>query len=206
VATIVELDGVRPTIGEDVFLAPTAVLIGDVRVGDRCNIWFGTVLRGDASHIEIGAGCSIQDTTVIHCATDLPTVIGADVVIGHGALLEGCTIEDGALVGMGAIVLQHARIGAGAMVAAGAVVSERTEIPAAVLAAGVPARVKKELSGSAAAWTSRAAEHYQEFREQYLRGSRVVDDEGSRNGTQGAMRSGPDGVHGPTDAERSEAQ
>ena len=167
-ATIVELDGVAPTIGEDVFLAPTAVLVGDVRVGDRANIWFGTVLRGDASHIEIGPGCSIQDTAVIHCATDLPTIIGADVVVGHGAMLEGCTIEDGALIGMGAIVLQHARVGAGAMVAAGAVVSERTEVPPGVLAAGVPAQVKKELSGSALAWTGRAAAHYQELRERYL--------------------------------------
>ncbi len=172
-ATIVELDGVGPAIGDDVFLAPTAVLIGDVRVAEKCNIWFGTVLRGDVSHIEIGAGCSIQDTAVIHCASELPTVIGADVVIGHGAMLEGCTIEDGALIGMGAIVLQHARIGAGAMVAAGAVVSERTEIPPGVLAAGVPAQVKKELSGSALAWTGRAAQHYQELREHYLRTSRV---------------------------------
>jgi len=177
VATIVELDGVVPTIGEDVFLAPTAVLIGDVRVGEKCNIWFGTVLRGDVSHIEIGAGCSIQDTAVIHCASELPTVIGADVVVGHGAMLEGCTIEDGALIGMGAIVLQHAHIGAGAMVAAGAVVSVRTEVPAGVLAAGVPARVKKELSGSALGWTQRAARHYQELREHYLRTGRVVEDE-----------------------------
>jgi len=173
VATIVELDGVAPTIGEDVFLAPTAVLVGDVRVGDRANIWFGTVLRGDVSHIEIGPGCSIQDTAVIHCATDLPTVIGADVVVGHGALLEGCTIDEGALIGMGAIILQHASVGAGAMIAAGAVVPERQQIPPGVLAAGVPANVKKELSGSALAWTGRAAAHYQELREQYLRTSRV---------------------------------
>jgi carbonic anhydrase/acetyltransferase-like protein (isoleucine patch superfamily) len=179
VATIVELDGVAPTIGDGVFLAPTAVLIGDVRVGDRCNIWFGTVLRGDVSHIEIGAGCSIQDTAVIHCASELPTVIGSEVVVGHGAMLEGCTIADGALIGMGAIVLQHAHVGAGAMVAAGAVVSERYEIPAGVLAAGVPARVKKELSGSALAWTGRAAKHYQELRDHYLKTSRVrqFDDE-----------------------------
>ena len=176
-ATIVELDGVAPTIGEGVFLAPTAVLVGDVRVGDRCNIWFGTVLRGDASHIEIGAGSSIQDTAVIHCATELPTLIGAEVVVGHGAMLEGCTIGDGALIGMGAIVLQQAHVGAGAMVAAGAVVSERIEIAPGVLAAGVPARVKKELSGSALDWTKRAAGHYQEFREHYLRTSRVVEDE-----------------------------
>ncbi|MBV9804051.1 MAG: gamma carbonic anhydrase family protein [Solirubrobacterales bacterium] len=168
-ATIVELDGVAPTIGEDVFLASTAVLVGDVRVGDRANIWFGTVLRGDISHIEIGPGCSIQDTAVIHCAADLPTVLGADVVVGHGAMLEGCTIEDGALIGMGAIVLQHAIVGAGAMIAAGAVVPERRAIPAGVLAAGVPAETKKELSGSALAWTGHAAAHYQELREEYLR-------------------------------------
>jgi carbonic anhydrase/acetyltransferase-like protein (isoleucine patch superfamily) len=172
VATIVELGGIAPTIGEDVFLSPTAVLVGDVRVGDRANIWFGTVLRGDVSHIEIGAGSSIQDNAVIHCATDLPTVIGTDVVIGHGAMLEGCTIEDGALVGMGAIVLQHATLGAGAMLAAGTVVAERQQIAPRVLAAGVPARtIKKELSGAALTWTGRAAAHYQELREQYLRNS-----------------------------------
>jgi len=172
VATIVELDGVAPTIGEGVFLAPTAVLIGDVRLGDRCNIWFGTVLRGDArnSHIEIGAGCSIQDNAVIHCADDLPTVIGADVVVGHGAMLEGCTVEDRALIGMGSIILQHATVGTGAMLAAGTVAPERSEIRARVLAAGVPARtIKKELDGSALAWTESAAAHYQELRERYLR-------------------------------------
>ena len=169
-ATIVELGGIAPTIGEDVFLAPTAVLVGDVRVGDRANIWFGTVLRGDVSHIEIGPGCSIQDTAVIHCASDLPTVIGTDVVVGHGAMLEGCVIEDGALIGMGAIVLQHATVGAGAMVAAGAVVAERQQIAPRALAAGVPARtIKKELSGASLAWTARAAAHYQELREEYLR-------------------------------------
>jgi carbonic anhydrase/acetyltransferase-like protein (isoleucine patch superfamily) len=175
-ATIVEFDGVAPTIGEDVFLAPTAVLIGDVRVGDRANIWFGTVLRADArnAHIEIGAGCSIQDNAVIHCADDLPTVIAADVVVGHGAMLEGCTVDDHALIGMGSIILQHAQVGAGAMLAAGTVVPERSEIRAGVLAAGVPARtLKKELSGSALAWTESAAAHYQELREQYLKTSRV---------------------------------
>ena len=111
---------------------------------------------------------------MIHCAEDLPTVIAADVVVGHGAMLEGCTVDDGALIGMGAIVLQHAHVGAGAMIAAGAVVPERGEIRPGVLAAGVPARtLKKELSGSALAWTESAAAHYQEFRERYLRTSRV---------------------------------
>ena len=179
-ATIVELDGVAPTIGEDVFLAPTAVLVGDVRVGDRANIWFGTVLRGDVSYIEIGARCSIQDNAVIHCADDLPTIVGADVVVGHSAMLEGCTIEDRALIGMGAIVLQHATVGAGAMLAAGAVVAERQKVAPRALAGGVPARtIKKELSGASLAWTDRAPEHYQELREHYLR-TAVVREETQR--------------------------
>jgi carbonic anhydrase/acetyltransferase-like protein (isoleucine patch superfamily) len=172
--TLLELDGVAPTIGADVWLAPTAVLVGDVRVGDRANIWFGAVLRGDSSHIEIGAGCSIQDNAVIHCADGLPTVIGADVVVGHGAMLEGCVVEEHALIGMGAIVLQRARIGASAMVAAGAVVGEGGAVSARMLAAGVPAREKKQLSGSALRWTETAADHYQEYRRRYMTTSREV--------------------------------
>jgi carbonic anhydrase/acetyltransferase-like protein (isoleucine patch superfamily) len=173
-ATLLELDGVAPTIGEDVWLAPTAVLVGDVRIGDRANIWFGAVLRGDSSRIEIGAGCSIQDNAVIHCADDLPTVIGADVVVGHGAMLEGCVVEDHALIGMGAIVLQRARVGARAMVAAGAVIGEGATVGARMLAAGVPAREKKELSGSALRWTETAADHYQGYRRRYMETSREV--------------------------------
>jgi carbonic anhydrase/acetyltransferase-like protein (isoleucine patch superfamily) len=173
-ATLVELDGVAPTIGADVWLAPTAVLVGDVRIGDRANIWFGAVLRGDSSHIEIGAGCSIQDNAVVHCADDLPTVIGADVVVGHGAMLEGCVVEEHALIGMGAIVLQRAHVGASAMVAAGAVVGEGGAVGPRMLAAGVPARDKKELSGSALRWTETAADHYQGYRRRYMTTSREV--------------------------------
>jgi carbonic anhydrase/acetyltransferase-like protein (isoleucine patch superfamily) len=172
-ATIVELDGVAPSVGEGVFLAPTAVLVGDVRVGDRANIWFGAVLRGDTSHIEIGEEGSIQDNVVIHCAHDLPTVLGARVTVGHGALLEGCVVEDEALIGMGAIVLQRAHIGAGAMVAAGAVVPERAQVTPGMLAAGVPAREKKALSGSALNWTRRAADEYQQYSQRYMTASRV---------------------------------
>ena len=167
-ATLIEVDGRAPTIGADAWLAPTAVLIGDVRVGDRANIWFGTVLRGDYSHIEIGAGCSVQDNAVLHCAEDLPTVVGEDVVIGHGAMLEGCVVEEHALIGMGAIVLQRARVGTRALVAAGAVVGEGVEIPAGMLAAGVPATVKKALGGSSERWVERAALEYQRKRLRYM--------------------------------------
>jgi carbonic anhydrase/acetyltransferase-like protein (isoleucine patch superfamily) len=167
-ATLVELDGVAPTIGADVWLAPTAVLIGDVRVADRANVWFGAVLRGDESHITIGEETSVQDNAVLHCAEDLPTVVGRGVTIGHGALLEGCVVEDGAIVGMGAIVLQHARVEEGAMLAAGAVLPERATVSPRVLAAGVPAREKKPLSGSAERWTRTAADEYQQLRRRYL--------------------------------------
>jgi carbonic anhydrase/acetyltransferase-like protein (isoleucine patch superfamily) len=167
-AHIIELDGIRPTIGADVFLAPTAVLIGNVHVGDRSSVWFGAVLRGDLSRIEIGERCSIQDTAVIHCAIDLPTIIGDEVTVGHGALLEGCTIEDKAVVGMGAIVLQHAHVGERTMIAAGGVVPERMRVAPGMLAAGVPVTERKELSGSAARWSDMAVEDYQQLRRRYL--------------------------------------
>jgi carbonic anhydrase/acetyltransferase-like protein (isoleucine patch superfamily) len=174
-ATIVELDGVRPSIGAEVWLAPTAVLVGDVHVGDRASIWFGAVLRGDSARITIGAGTSVQDNAVIHCAHELPTVLGENVIVGHAAILEGCVVEDGALVGMGAIVLQRARLGARSVLAAGAVLSERREIGPGMLAAGVPAVEKKPLSGSAQAWSETAAAEYQTYRQRYLTSSVVIE-------------------------------
>jgi carbonic anhydrase/acetyltransferase-like protein (isoleucine patch superfamily) len=173
-ALLIELDGVSPTIGKDVWLAPNAVLVGDVRVGDRANVWFGAVLRGDGAGIEIGADTSVQDNVVVHCAHDLRTVVGEGVIVGHGALLEGCVIEDGAVVGMGAIVLQRARLGAGSMLAAGAVLSEGREVGPGMLAAGVPAAAKKPLSGSAQRWIETAADEYQHYRRRYLAGGVVI--------------------------------
>ena len=167
-AHIIELDGVAPRIGEGVFLAPTAVLIGDVQIGENSSVWFGAVLRGDLSRIEIGARCSIQDNAVIHCAIDLPTIVGDGVTVGHGALLEGCTVHDGAVVGMNAVVLQNARVGERAVVAAGGVVAERMQVAPGVLAAGVPVAEKKPLSGSAARWSEMAIADYQELRRRYL--------------------------------------
>jgi carbonic anhydrase/acetyltransferase-like protein (isoleucine patch superfamily) len=174
---LIELNGVRPTVGEDVYLAPTAVLIGNVHVGDRSSVWFGTVLRGDLSRIEIGPRCSIQDTAVIHCAIDLPTIVGEAVTVGHGALLEGCVVEDHAVVGMGAIVLQHARVGRGAVVAAGGVVPERRQVAPGMLAAGVPVSERKAVSGSAARWATVATEDYQELRQRYLGASVILSEE-----------------------------
>jgi carbonic anhydrase/acetyltransferase-like protein (isoleucine patch superfamily) len=166
---IIELDGKTPNVAEDAFIAPTAVLIGDVTVHAGASVWFGAVLRGDNDAIVIGAGSNVQDNCVIHCADDLPTVGGENVTVGHMAMLEGCTIGDGALVGMGAIVLQRATVGANSLIAAGAVVGEGMQIPDGVLAAGVPAKVKKELAGSSQRWVQTAAREYQSKRLRYMR-------------------------------------
>jgi carbonic anhydrase/acetyltransferase-like protein (isoleucine patch superfamily) len=165
---IIELDGKTPQVADDAFVAPTAVLIGDVTVAPGASIWFGAVLRGDNSSIVIGEGSNVQDNCVIHCADDLPTLVGANVTVGHMAMLEGCTIGDGALIGMGAIVLQRASVGTNALVAAGAVVTEGLQIPDGVLAAGAPAKVKKELSGSSQRWVETAAREYQAKRLRYM--------------------------------------
>jgi carbonic anhydrase/acetyltransferase-like protein (isoleucine patch superfamily) len=170
-----ELDGKRPRVHPDAFVAPTAALIGDVEVGPRASIWFGVVLRGDEASILIGAGSNVQDNAVVHCARDLPTVLGENVTVGHHALLEGCVVENGAVVGMGAIMLQRSRLGAGAMLAAGTVLTEGCEVPAGHLAVGVPAEVKKPLSGSSARWVSHTADHYQQNAQLYQKGLRAPD-------------------------------
>jgi carbonic anhydrase/acetyltransferase-like protein (isoleucine patch superfamily) len=157
-----ELAGKRPNVHPDAYIAPTAVLIGDVVVGAGASVWFGAVLRADESQIKVGEGSNIQDNAVIHCATNLPTLIERNATIGHSALLEGCIVEEGALVGMGSTMLQRSRLGAGSMLAAGAVLQEGKEIPPGHLAAGVPATVKKPLAGSSGNWVGTAAKHYQD--------------------------------------------
>jgi carbonic anhydrase/acetyltransferase-like protein (isoleucine patch superfamily) len=158
----------EPLVPDDAFVAPNATLIGAVELGAESSVWFGAVLRGDFDRIVIGEGTCIQDNVVVHCAEGLPTIVGANVTVGHGALLEGCVIEDGAVVSMGAIVLQRARVGAGSLVAAGSVVREGQEVPPGVVAAGVPAAVKKEVDGSSRVWIAGAAAHYRELRGRYL--------------------------------------
>jgi carbonic anhydrase/acetyltransferase-like protein (isoleucine patch superfamily) len=167
-AHLYEFDGKEPRVAPDAFVAPTAALIGDVVVESGASVWFGAVLRGDFNRIVIGSGTTVQDNSVIHSAADRPTLIGKNVTIGHLSMAEGCTIEDGALIGMGSIVLHRARVGSRAMLAAGSVVREEQEIPPGVLAAGVPARVKKELEGSALDWVERAALEYQDLRLRYM--------------------------------------
>ncbi|HAC46512.1 MAG TPA: gamma carbonic anhydrase family protein, partial [Chloroflexi bacterium] len=116
----------------------------------------------DEAAIKVGDGANIQDNVVVHCAHDLPTLIERNASVGHSAQLEGCVVEEGALVGMGAIMLQRSRLGAGSMLAAGAVLGEGKSVPAGHLAAGVPATVRKPLDGSSQSWVATAAKHYQD--------------------------------------------
>ena len=170
-----EFDGKRPTVHPDAYVAPTAVLIGDVRIAAGASVWFGAVLRGDESHIEVGEGSNVQDGCVVHCSDNLPTIIGRESSLGHLVCIEGCTVGDGALVGTGSIMLHRSRVGDGAVLAAGSVLLEGQEVPAGMLAAGVPATVRKELSGLSAEWVGRPAAHYRQNGVAYRKSLRRLD-------------------------------
>jgi carbonic anhydrase/acetyltransferase-like protein (isoleucine patch superfamily) len=141
VARIVTVAGSTPSIDRRAFVAEGATVAGDVTLAAGTSVWFGCSLRAEKAPISVGADTNLQDLTVLHTDAGFPTTIGARVTVGHRALLHGCTVEDDALIGMGAIVLNGAVIGAGAVVAAGAVVREGTEVPPGTLAVGVPATV-----------------------------------------------------------------
>ncbi len=133
--------GFTPQFGNDMFLAENAVVIGDVTMGDQCSVWYSAVVRGDVNSIRIGDRVNVQDGAVLHCTYERASLtIGNDVSIGHNAIVHGCTIEDKVLVGMGAIVMDHAVIGAGSVIAAGAVVLQNTIVEPGSLMAGVPAK------------------------------------------------------------------
>lgn len=133
-----------PSIHPSAYVHPDAVVIGNVTIGPESGIWPAAVLRGDYGRIEIGSATSVQDGTVIHCTASLPTIIGNRCTIGHNAHLEGCTVEDGALVGSGSVVLHNVIVGAGALVGAGAVVANNTVIPPRAMALGIPAKIRED--------------------------------------------------------------
>lgn len=154
---------VAPKIHETAFVAENAVIIGDVRIGERASIWYNCVLRGDVNYIRIGAGTNIQDGTVIHVSrgANFPTVIEPQVTVGHSATVHGCYIETGSLIGIGAIILDGARIGKNSLVAAGSLVTPGTVIPERSFVLGSPARVRREL-------TDEEVENLQKFWQNYI--------------------------------------
>lgn len=159
---------VTPILGQRVFLAPCARVIGDVSLGDDVSFWFHTVARGDVNTIRIGAGTNIQDGSVLHVTHErFPLVIGRGVVVGHGAIVHGCTVEDGALIGIGARVLDGAVVEAGAQIGAGAVVAPGKRIPAGHLAMGVPARVVRPLRDEEVRTITDIRDRYIALKEEY---------------------------------------
>jgi carbonic anhydrase/acetyltransferase-like protein (isoleucine patch superfamily) len=165
---IIEYKGKTPEIHHSAFVAPTAVLIGDVVVGEEASIWFGTVVRGDNGPIRIGARANVQDNAVLHVSENNKTIIGEDVTIGHGAVLEDCTIEKGALIGTKVTVLNGATVGSRALIAAGSVVGAGAKIPPETVAAGAPAVVKKKLEGASVWWVDAAGPEYVHLSRSYL--------------------------------------
>jgi len=157
---LIPYKGVMPRVAEDVFIAEGALVIGDVTIGPGSSIWYNTVIRGDIAPITIGRECNIQDNSTVHVAPGAPTVIGNGVSVGHNAVIHGCTLEDGALVAIHAVVLTGAVVGAGSMVGAGAVVGEGKTIPPRSLALGVPARVVRELTDDDLARMAQTTRHY----------------------------------------------
>lgn len=164
-------EGTWPDLAPDVFIAPGARVIGDVVIGAQSSVWFNCVLRGDVNVIRIGRGTNLQDGTVVHVTRKTHgTFIGDDVLIGHMCLIHGCTLEDGAFIGMGAIVMDACVVEKGAMLAAGSLLTPGKRIPAGQLWAGRPARYVRDLTPEETAHHAAASRHYAELAARYMAG------------------------------------
>jgi carbonic anhydrase/acetyltransferase-like protein (isoleucine patch superfamily) len=161
----IPVHGVQPQA--PAFLAPNATLVGDVRFGKNCSVWFGSVLRGDINYVALGDDCNVQDLCVLHVSKARPCVVGNRVSFGHGAIAHACTIHDGALIGMGSRILDGAVIGNGVLVAAGCVVGENVSVPDHHLIAGVPGAVIKPLSPALRERIGRIAGDYVAYQSLY---------------------------------------
>ncbi|MCW2757215.1 MAG: gamma carbonic anhydrase family protein [Nocardioidaceae bacterium] len=156
----VDLPNASVHLDPTAWVAPGAYLLGDVRLGPRVSVWFNATLRGDGDRVLVGDGSNVQEGCALHTDPGFPLTIGADVSVGHRAVLHGCTVEDEALVGMGAIVMNGAVIGAGSIIGAGAVIPEGTQVPANSLVVGIPGRVRGDVSAAARAGTVANARLY----------------------------------------------
>ena len=144
--SVLTVAGLRPVVDPSAFVAPGARIIGSVSLGPEASVWYNAVLRGDSASITIGAGSNLQDNVSVHVDAGRPVVIGDDVSVGHNAVVHGCTVGEGSLIGMGSVVLSGAEIGPGCLVAGGAVVLEGTVVPPRSLVAGIPGKVRRELT------------------------------------------------------------
>jgi carbonic anhydrase/acetyltransferase-like protein (isoleucine patch superfamily) len=149
------------------FVAPTASVIGRVRLGRDANVWFGAIIRGDGNTIEIGDGTNVQDNAVVHIDSDAPCRLGNNVTVGHSAIVHGCTVGDGSLIGIGATILSHATIGRYCLVGAGALITERKEFPDRSLIIGAPAKRVREVTDEEVEMLKESAAHYAELGRRY---------------------------------------
>ena len=157
-----------PQIPDSCFIAENTDIIGDVEIGEKSSVWFGTVIRGDMHQIRIGNRTNIQDNSVVHVTTNIsPTIIGNSVTIGHGAIIHGCTIEDNCLIGMGSIIMDLAVVGEGSVIAAGALISSNTIIPPRTLKVGIPAKPLREITDDEYTEILESAQHYIDFAQEY---------------------------------------
>jgi len=170
-----ELDGKSPQLGQNVWIAESAHVMGAVELGDDVSIWFGAVIRGDTEVIRVGRCSNVQDGAVLHADIGFPLVVGDHVTVGHQVMLHGCTIGDGSLIGIQAVVLNGAKIGRNCIVGAGSVVTEGKEFPDNSLILGAPAKVVRTLDEAAAARLAQSAAHYVENGQRYARGLRRID-------------------------------
>lgn len=174
--TLYALDGIAPSVpqDDDYWVAPDANVIGKVTLEAGASVWFGSTLRGDNERIVLGSGSNIQENCVLHTDMGYPLTIGANCTVGHKAMLHGCTIGEGTLIGMGATILNGAVIGKGCLIGAGALITEGKEIPDGALVMGAPGKVVRQLDGPAQAALLSAAKHYQANFKRYRKGLQVV--------------------------------
>jgi carbonic anhydrase/acetyltransferase-like protein (isoleucine patch superfamily) len=169
-----ELDGKAPTLGVGAWVADSAQVIGNVELGANASIWFGVVIRGDNETIRIGRNSNVQDLSVLHSDAGVPLTLGDNVSVGHQVMLHGCTIGDGSLIGIQAVVLNNAKIGRNCIVGAGSVVTEGKEFPDNSLIFGSPAKLIRTLDEKGQAMTAYIARHYVENGERYRRGLKKI--------------------------------
>lgn len=172
-AHILSVAGATPRIGQGVFLAPTASITGDVVMHDDSSAFYGVSVRGDTDAVEVGEGTNLQDNVVLHTEAGAPAVLGRHVSVGHNAVVHGARVGDHCLIGMSATVLNRAVIGEESLIAAGALVAQGMEIPPRSLVAGVPAKVRRELTEDEVAHLHRNAQTYLRLKEEHLRAEEV---------------------------------
>lgn len=171
---IYELDGTAPRIAASAWIADSAQVMGNVELADDCSVWFGTVIRGDTEEIRVGRGTNIQDGSVLHADRDKPLHIGEDVTVGHQVMLHGCTVGDGSLIGIGAVVLNGAKIGKGCIVGAGALVTEGKEFPDGSMILGSPAKAVRSLTPEQQEGLRWSARHYVENAQRFRSGLKKI--------------------------------